>query len=147
MLTMRTRYALRALIHISIKSGEGKPVSASSIAEGQGISLKFLEAILHDLKVSGFVISKKGIGGGYTLDKAPSDIRLADVIRTINGPIALVPCVSLNFYEACTICPDESKCALHNVMIEVRDATLQILESTSLEDLILREKKLVKRKS
>ncbi|MFN5295024.1 MAG: RrF2 family transcriptional regulator [Flavobacteriales bacterium] len=146
MLTMRTRYALRALIHISIKSGEGKPVSASSIAEGQGISFKFLEAILHDLKVSGYVISKKGIGGGYTLDKAPSDIRLADVIRTINGPIALVPCVSLNFYEACTICPDESKCALHHVMIEVRDATLQILESTSLEDLILREKKLVKRK-
>jgi Rrf2 family protein len=146
MLTMRTRYALRALIHISIESKDGGPVSASSIAEGQGISLKFLEAILHDLKEAGFVVSKKGIGGGYLLNKKSDAIRLADVIRTINGPIALVPCVSLNFYEPCSICPDESKCALHHVMTEVRDATLAILETTSLSDLIQREKKLLRRK-
>jgi Rrf2 family protein len=143
---MRTRYALRALIHISIESKDGGPVSASSIAEGQGISLKFLEAILHDLKEAGFVVSKKGIGGGYLLNKKSDAIRLADVIRTINGPIALVPCVSLNFYEPCSICPDESKCALHHVMTEVRDATLAILETTSLSDLIQREKKLLRRK-
>ncbi len=146
MLTMRTRYALRALIHISIESKDGGPVSASAIAEGQGISFKFLEAILHDLKEAGFVVSKKGIGGGYLLGKMPDAIRLADVIRTINGPIALVPCVSLNFYEPCSICPDESKCALHHIMTEVRDATLAILETTSLSDLIHREKKLLKRK-
>jgi Rrf2 family protein len=146
MLTMRTRYALRALIHISIESKDGGPVSASSIAGGQGISLKFLEAILHDLKEAGFVVSKKGIGGGYLLNKKSDAIRLADVIRTINGPIALVPCVSLNFYEPCSICPVESKCALHHVMTEVRDATLAILETTSLSDLIQREKKLLRRK-
>lgn len=147
MLTMRTRYAIRALIHISIENKDGAPVSASSIAEGQGISLKFLEAILHDLKDAGLVVSKKGIGGGYLLGKKSDAIRLADVIRTINGPIALVPCVSLNFYEPCSICPDESKCALHHVMTEVRDATLAILETTSLSDLIQREKRLFKRKS
>jgi Rrf2 family protein len=146
MLTMRTRYALRALIQISIESKDGGPVSASSIAEGQGIPLKFLEAILHDLKEVGFVVSKKGIGGGYLLNKKSDAIRLADVIRTVNGPIALVPCVSLNFYEPCSICPDESKCALHHVMTEVRDATLAILETTSLSDLIQREKKLLRRK-
>jgi Rrf2 family protein len=144
---MRTRYAIRALIHISIENKDGAPVSASSIAEGQGISLKFLEAILHDLKDAGLVVSKKGIGGGYLLGKKSDEIRLADVIRTINGPIALVPCVSLNFYEPCSICPDESKCALHHVMTEVRDATLAILETTSLFDLIQREKRLLKRRS
>lgn len=69
---------------------------------------------------------------------------LADVIRTINGPIALVPCVSLNFYEACSICPDESKCSLHHVMVDVRDATLAILDSTSLKQLVDREKKFAK---
>ena len=146
MITKKSKYAIKALIYLA-KQPPKEPILIESISTDERIPRKFLEAILHDLKVSGFVISKKGIRGGYTLDKAPSDIRLADVIRTINGPIALVPCVSLNFYEACTICPDESKCALHHVMIEVRDATLQILESTSLEDLILREKKLVKRKS
>jgi Rrf2 family protein len=146
MLTMRTRYALRALIHISLEGKGSTPVSAASIAEGQGISLKFLEAILHDLKAAGYVNSRKGIGGGYLMEKTSDSIRLADVIRTMNGPIALVPCVSLNFYEPCTICPDESRCALHHVMSEVRDATLNILESTTLADLLKREQQLHKRK-
>lgn len=146
MLTMRTRYALRALIHITMESSEAAPVSASAIAEKQHISLKFLEAILHDLKGAGFVASRKGTGGGYYLNMAPNEIRLADVIRTINGPIALVPCVSLNFYEPCSICPDESKCSLHDVMAEVRDATLSILETTTLESLVAKEKKLTKKK-
>lgn len=141
---MRTRYALRSLIHIAKENSYEHPVSASSIAQAQSIPLKFLEAILHDLKQSGFVTSKKGINGGYTLGKEPDKIMLADVIRTINGPIALVPCVSLNFYEACTICPDESKCSLHQVMVDVRDATLAILESTSLMQLVDREKKFAK---
>jgi Rrf2 family protein len=144
MLTMRTRYALRALIHIVKESSVEHPVSAAAIAESQSISVKFLEAILHDLKEAGFVVSKKGIRGGYTLSKQPDVIMLADVIRTMNGPIALVPCVSLNFYEACTICPDESKCSLHHVMVDVRDATLAILESTSIMQLVDREKKQAK---
>lgn len=144
MLTMRTRYALRALIHIAKENSGEHPVSAATIAQAQSISLKFLEAILHDLKQAGFITSKKGIHGGYILSQDPNKIRLADVIRTINGPIALVPCVSLNFYEACTICPDESKCSLHHVMVDVRDATLAVLESTSIMQLVEREKKLVK---
>ena len=144
MLTMRTRYALRALIHIAKENRSEHPVSAASIAQAQSISLKFLEAILHDLKQAGFITSKKGIHGGYSLSQEPDKIMLADVIRTINGPIALVPCVSLNFYEACMICPDESKCSLHHVMVDVRDATLAILESTSIMQLVEREKKLVK---
>lgn len=144
---MRTRYALRALIHIANEGSPEKPVSAAAIAEAQPVSLKFLEAILHDLKSYHFVESRKGIGGGYYLKLSPHEIRLADVIRSINGPIALVPCVSLNFYEACTICPDESKCSLHHIMLEVRDASLAILESTSLADLVSREKKTRQKKA
>lgn len=141
---MRTRYALRSLIHIAKENSNEHPVSAASISQAQSIPLKFLEAILHDLKRSGFVTSRKGIHGGYTLSQEPDKIMLADVIRTINGPIALVPCVSLNFYEACSICPDESKCSLHHVMVDVRDATLAILDSTSLKQLVDREKKFAK---
>lgn len=133
MLSKRSQYALRALAHLTEKYREG-PVLISEIAKKKKIPLKFLENILLELKKMGVLDSKKGKGGGYFLKKDPKNIRVADIIRQVNGPIAMLPCVSLYFYERCKDC-DEKHCALHDMMIEVRDATLDILEKRTLVDL------------
>ena len=135
MLSRKTKYGLKALTYLAKQPGD-KPVRISAISESENISRKFLESILLVLRKSGYLGSKKGKGGGYFLLKQPDEIPIAAVYRILEGPIALLPCVSLNFYEKCDDCPDESKCAVHNVMIQVRDNMLQIFENTSLADLI-----------
>lgn len=111
----------------------------SEIASREQLPKKFLEAILLELKRNGFLASKKGAGGGYYLMKKAEDIKLAAIIRVIDGPIALLPCVSLNFYERCEECVDETYCGIRDVMKDVRDATLKILAETSVADMIARE--------
>ena len=133
MLSKRSQYALKALSFLTDKFEKG-PVLISEIAKKKKIPLKFLENILLELKGIGILDSKKGKGGGYFLKKHPSKVRVADIIRQVNGPIAMLPCVSLYFYERCKNC-DEKHCALHDMMIEVRDATLNILEKRTLVDL------------
>ena len=134
MLSKRSQYALKALAYLTEQYEKG-PVLISDIAKRKRIPLKFLENILLELKGLGVLNSKKGKGGGYYLAKPPQQIRVADVIRKVNGPIAMLPCVSLYFYERCSNC-DEKNCALHDMMIEVRDATLNILEKRTLVDLL-----------
>ena len=133
MLSKTSQYALKALSYLVEKQNEG-PILISEIAEKKKIPLKFLENILLELKKAKILDSKKGKGGGYFFSKNPQDISLARIIRLVNGPIALLPCVSLNFYEKCTNCT-EDHCSLHDVLIEVRDATLAILEKKSLLEL------------
>ena len=135
MLSKKTKYGLKALTFIA-RRANNEPVQIATIAESENISLKFLESILLTLRKSGFLGSKKGKGGGYYLLKDPKDIIMAPVMRILEGPIALVSCVSLNFYEKCDDCPDENACAVHNLMIEVRDSTLNIFNNKSLADLI-----------
>jgi Rrf2 family protein len=115
---------------------EDAPVQISVISDSENISVKFLESILLTLKMSGFLASKKGKGGGYYLLKDAKVISIAAVYRVLEGPIAMVPCVSLNYYEKCSDCPDEESCSVHKLMLEVRDSNLKILENTSLADLI-----------
>ena len=129
MLSKKTKYGLKALTFIA-RRANNEPVQIATIAESENISLKFLESILLTLRKSGFLGSKKGKGGGYYLLKDPKDIIMAPVMRILEGPIALVSCVSLNFYEKCDDCPDENACAVHNLMIEVRDSTLNIFNNT-----------------
>ena len=133
MFSKKSQYALKALSYLVEKQNEG-PILISEIAEKKKIPLKFLENILLELKKAKILDSKKGKGGGYFFSKNPQDISLARIIRLVNGPIALLPCVSLNFYEKCTNCT-EDHCSLHDVLIEVRDATLAILEKKSLLEL------------
>lgn len=133
MLSKKSQYALKALSYLVEKQNEG-PILISEIAEKKKIPLKFLENILLELKKAAILDSKKGKGGGYFFSVNPKDISLAKIIRLVNGPIAMLPCVSLNFYEKCTNCTEEH-CALHDVLIEVRDATLAILEKKSLIEL------------
>jgi Rrf2 family protein len=111
------------------------PVQIAEIAKAEHISLKFLESILLLLRHSGFLGAKKGKGGGYYLIKDPKDINMAKVYRILEGPIALLPCASHNFYEKCDDCNDESICAVRKLMMEVRDNTLMILENNSLADI------------
>src|SRR5690606_35062462 len=103
--------------------------------EEENISKKFLEIILLQLKNSGFLGSKKGKGGGYYLIREPEDISVAALIRILEGPIAMLPCVSLNFYEKCDDCKDEQTCSISRLIVAVRDSSLKILDNKTLRDL------------
>lgn len=135
MLSKRTKYGIKALTYIA-RLEDKSLVQIGTIAESENISHKFLESILLTLKKSGFLGAKKGKGGGYYLLKEASEIKMTDVIRTLEGPIAMVPCVSLNYYEKCDDCPDEDSCSVHKLMIQVRDSTLQVLRNNTLADLV-----------
>jgi len=115
--------------------GKG-PLLIADIAEKERIPRKFLELILLDLKKKGFVQSKKGKGGGYYLNRLPSTISVDQLIRALDGPLALLPCVSQMAYERCAECPDEDTCGIRRVFKEVREATIRVLERTTLADLM-----------
>lgn len=134
MLSKKTQYAFKALMYMAQVEKEG-PILIAEIAKKKKIPLKFLENILLELKNGGILDSKKGKGGGYFFKEAPSKIHLAKVMRLLDGPIALLPCVSLNFYERCKNC-DEKDCGLRDTLITVRDATLRILEKKTVADLV-----------
>ena len=135
MLSKKTKYGLKALTFLASQKGK-EPVQIAEIANAENISQKFLETILLSLRKTGFLGSKKGKGGGYYLIKDPSEIQMTSVMRVLEGPISMVPCVSLNFYEKCNDCPDEAKCGVHKLMLQVRDSNLEVYRNTSLADLI-----------
>ncbi len=144
MLSKKSKYAIKALVCLAKNHENEVPLRIAQIAEQEKLPKKFLESILVELRNSGLVHSKMGASGGYYLAKSPSEIYLSQIIRLSGGPIALLPCVSLNFYESCEECEGESECALHDVMLEVRDATVEILSKTSLQDVVDREDRLKK---
>src|SRR5262249_18769027 len=124
----------KAVLDLSEDPGRG-PVLVADLAERQRIPKKFLEAILLELKRHGLLQSKKGKGGGYFLRRAPTEISIGQVIRVLDGPLALIPCVSQTAYMKCEECVDEKACGIRWAMKEVRDATAQILDNTTLADL------------
>ncbi|SDE90801.1 transcriptional regulator, BadM/Rrf2 family [Pricia antarctica] len=136
MLSKKTKYGLKALTYLASQK-ENTPVQIAEISEKENISQKFLESILLSLRKSGFLGSKKGKGGGYYLIKYPKEILMTDVMRILEGPIAMVPCVSLNFYEKCDDCPDEATCSVNKLMLMVRDANLDVYRNNTLADLII----------
>jgi len=134
MLSKKTQYAFKALMYMAQTEKDG-PILIAEIAQKENIPLKFLENILLELKNEGLLDSKKGKGGGYFFKVSPSKIQLAKIMRLLDGPIALLPCVSLNFYQKCESC-DENNCKLRDTLIQVRDATLKILEKKTVADLV-----------
>lgn len=124
---------MKALSYLAARRDQG-PVLITDIAEQKKIPVKFLENILLELKNAHVLESKKGRGGGYFLKDAPNKTSLATIIRIVDGPIALLPCVSLYFYQKCADCTEEV-CPINAVFIQVRDATLEVLESKTLEDI------------
>lgn len=133
MISKKTKYGLKALTHIARL--EGEMVSIATISEKENIPHKFLESILLILRKTGFLGSKKGKGGGYYLLKEAKEVYMVDVMRILEGPIAPVACVSLNYYEKCDDCENEATCSLNKLMIQVRDANLKVFRNTTLEDL------------
>jgi Rrf2 family protein len=139
-LSVHGEYALRALLVLGLHYGESV-ISIQTISQEQNIPKRFLEQILNDLKGSGAVESKRGIAGGYRLARTPQEITLASVIRHIEGALAPISCVSERFYEKCS-CPDEARCAIRNVMKEVREKIVGVMDNVTVADLCVRAKKL-----
>lgn len=135
-LTKRGEYALRALIDLGIAQEAGRDmVQIAEIAEHENIPIKFLEAILVQLKEEGLLDSKRGKHGGYFLARPMAEIRIGEVVRRIEGPLAPIGCVSQNFYEKCS-CPDEDHCGLRMLMLDVRNAIASILDNFSLAQVV-----------
>lgn len=143
MLSKKAKYALKALEYIA-KHNDEAPILISEISKEQNIPQKFLEAILLELKRDGILQSRKGKYGGYLLHKKPKDINIGHVIRLIDGPIALVPCVSYKFYHPCSECKDEATCGLRYAMKQLREASNKILDRFSLAEIVRKETELKK---
>src|ERR1043165_9281191 len=134
MLSKKAKYGLKAMTVLAREYGNG-PLLIEEIAKREQIPVKFLELILLDLKKKGFLQSKKGKGGGYYLNKLPETISVGALIRALDGPLALLPCVSQMAYERCEECPDEESCGIRMVFKDVRDSTAQILERITLAEM------------
>ncbi|HVM37973.1 MAG TPA: Rrf2 family transcriptional regulator [Sphingomicrobium sp.] len=133
MLTHKTRYALRSLLYLAEEKGD-RPVQLASIASSQRVPPKYLELIMLDLKKAGLVKSVRGPRGGYRLGRAPQEISFGEVVRAMEGPIALVPCASLNYYAPCGDCHDEATCAIRRAFAILRDRSSELLEGISLAE-------------
>jgi len=144
MISKKTKYALKALIHL-VREYERGPILIAELARDERIPKKFLELILLTLKNNGILQSRKGKGGGYYLGKPPREISMGSVIRILEGPLAPVPCVSETAYARCQECADERTCGIRQVMKDVRDAMAGILDGTSLADLLEREERAAKK--
>jgi len=140
MLSQKARYALHALIVLA-EHGTGEPLQIADIARDARVPRKFLEQILLDLKKRGLVRSQRGRAGGYLIGKNARDISFADVIRIIDGPLALAPCVSVTAYHKCEDCVDEQTCAIRKVLLAARDATATVLESRNLAQAVATARK------
>lgn len=132
MLSMKAKYALRAMSELA-RAGAGR-VQAHELAQRCRAPGKFLETILVDLRIAGFIDSRRGQQGGHALARAPEQIMIGDLIRVIDGPLAPVRCASVTAYEPCRDCPDADACALRALMRESRDALSQVLDRRSLRE-------------
>jgi Rrf2 family protein len=139
MLTQRSRYALRAMLFIAEAPAGSGPIPMTRIAAEATVPRKFLELILADLRDAGLLQSTRGKMGGYRLSRPTHLISLGEVIRVIEGPLALVPCVSRTAYRRCLDCKSEADCAIRHAMMRVRDETARILDGTSLADAVAEE--------
>jgi Rrf2 family protein len=132
MLTRKGKYGLKAMIALAKANGDG-PVLIGDLAEQEAIPKKFLENILLVLKHRGLVHSRKGPGGGYQLGREPGEISVGDIVRALDGPLALVSCVSQTAYAPCEECVTEKDCAVRRIFQQVRDQTAKILDGTTLK--------------
>lgn len=131
MLTNKGKYGLKAMVYLA-RLDAGLTAQSAEIAAAEHISKKFLDAILLDLRNAGFVRSKKGPGGGYTLARDASDIAVGAVVRALDGPLAPIACASRTAYQPCDDCDDLVGCAVRRTMLEVRDAMAKVLDDLTL---------------
>jgi Rrf2 family protein len=135
MLSSKAKYALRALLRLAENGSAGTWLQTGEVAEQEQVSRKFLEAIFVQLRDQGIIESRRGAQGGYRLTRDPDLISVADVIRILDGPLALTPCASRTRYRQCADCVEVRKCRLQPLMQEARDAVAGVLENCSLAQL------------
>jgi Rrf2 family protein len=135
-LSRRSEYGLRALVDL-VRHADDGPVPLATLASRNNLPPKFLEQILATLKRAGVVRTTLGAHGGYAVAGDPDAVSIGRIIRTLDGALAPVSCVSLRYYEPCT-CPDEATCQLRDVMLDVRDDILAILDAESIAALAAR---------
>jgi Rrf2 family protein len=145
MLTAKGKYCLKALVCLATLP-PGAMMQGVKVAETSNIPTEFLNAILGDLRRSGVVVSKRGPGGGYMLAHAPRNIRIGDVIRIMDGPLALLACASRTAFRPCRDCRDVETCTIRLMMSKVRDATSDILDRISIADLVAGGRKFARRR-
>jgi len=134
MLTNKGKYGLKAMVHLA-GLDPGRPALVADIAVANMIPKKFLDAILGELRTAGFVHSKKGRGGGYVLAKPASDIRVGEIIRALDGPLAPIACASKSYYRRCDDCTNEARCSVRLMMLEAREAIARVLDHHTLADM------------
>ena len=132
MLSHKARYALRALVELARQNGG--QMTAADLSSRADAPRKFLEAILLELSRRGIVRSRRGKFGGYALGRAPEAVSFAEIIRVIDGPLALAPCVSRTAFRKCDDCPSLEDCSLREALLRARDATADVLEGYTLAD-------------
>ena len=133
MLSQKTRYALRAMVELA--RADGAQLTAGELANRADAPRKFLEAILLELARNRLVASRRGKFGGYVLSRPAAEISFAEVIRIVEGPLALAPCVSPRLgFRKCDDCEDLATCSLREALARARDATADVLEGYSLAD-------------
>ena len=135
MVSKKCKYAIKAILYIARNEADDRSIFASEIAKNENIPQKFLESILRELCNQRILVSKRGRYGGYRLLKQPSEISFTEVMRIMDGPIALMPCVSLNYYTPCEECNQAEDCAIRLVFLQVRDATLDIFNAATIDKL------------
>ncbi len=134
MLTNKGKYGLKAMIHLA-GIEPGALAQVADIAEVNSISKKFLDHILTELRHAGLVYSKKGKGGGYALARPPHEIRVGNIVRVLDGPLAPIPCASVTAFRPCEDCRDLKSCAVRLVMVEARNAIANVLDNRTLAEL------------
>ena len=134
MISKKCKYAIKALLYLADFQEDDRSIFSTEIAEKENIPQKFLETILRELRNFQILQSRRGKTGGYRLNKQPNEIKLTDLMRMMDGPIALLPCVSLNYYASCKEC-NEKTCTIKPVFEKVRDQTLSILGNTTIESM------------
>jgi Rrf2 family protein len=136
MLTKKGKYGLKAMVHLAGRS-PGEATLVTDIAVSNDIPKKFLDTILGELRNAGFVNSKKGKGGGYTLARPAHEIKIGHIIRVLDGPLAPIQCASTTSYRRCEDCRDEQRCAVRLIMLEARNALANVLDNRSLAEMRL----------
>ena len=138
MITQKMKYALKALLALADEAAQERPraLTIEEIARRSGTPKRFLEHILLEVRNAGVIASTRGRAGGYTLTKRPGEISISQLLRTIDGPIAPLPCLSRSSYQRCEDCTDEATCRIRKVFAEVFWSYLLIIESLTLEDML-----------
>lgn len=133
MISRKGKYALRSALFLARRQGHG-PVSVDEIAAAEGISRKFLETIMQELKKGGILNSHRGKLGGYTLAESPQKLTLGRILRIIEGTLSPVPC--LDNHEPCEDCPGDEECLVRSAMKEVGDSISRVLDHKTLDGLL-----------